>query len=63
MEYFYIIPVRNTTLGVLLLYINYSKHLLLEDVYSNVKVLSDNHRLFQLASKKQFIDKTVGAEL
>lgn len=51
-ENFYIIPVRNTTLGILLEYINYSKLWLLEAVYINMKVNCDNHHVFQLASKK-----------
>lgn len=52
MEHFYITPVGITNLGILLLYINYSNHLLLEAVYSNIKVHCDNHLLFQLTSKK-----------
>lgn len=64
MENFYITPVRNTTLGILHLYINYSKHLLLEAVYSNITVHCDNHRLFQLASKKTvYWQNRVRAEL
>lgn len=65
MENFYITPVGITNLGILLLYINYSNHLLLEAVYNNIKVHCDNHLLFQLTSKKniKFIDKTESEQI